>query len=73
MDSSSLLHTWDGPLYIGESPITQITHVRNKTINIQGRSPYVVKVIFIPKGTAFKGKYLLPQGANSFLSEKFPL
>ena len=27
-------------------PITQVTHMRNKNSNIQGRSLYVIKVIF---------------------------
>ena len=31
---------------IGIAPITQVTHVRNKNSNIQGRSLYVIKVIF---------------------------
>ena len=34
----------------GVASITQITHVRNKKRNIQGRSPYVLKVIFHAKG-----------------------
>ena len=32
--------------YIGVAPITQVTHMRNKNNNNQGRSPNVVKVIF---------------------------
>ena len=32
--------------YIGVAPMTQVTHVRNKDNNNQGRSPNVVKVIF---------------------------
>ena len=31
---------------IGVAPITQVTHVRNKNSNIQGRSLYVIYVIF---------------------------
>ena len=31
---------------IGVAPITQYTHMRNKTSNIQGGSPNVIKVIF---------------------------
>ena len=33
-------------LNIGVAPITQVTQVRNKNSNIQGRSLYVIKVIF---------------------------
>ena len=43
----------------------QATQVRNKSSNIQGRSPNVVKVI-LKTITAHKGKNLLPPGANSF-------
>ena len=32
--------------HIGVAPITQYTHVRNKTSNIQGSQPNVVEVIF---------------------------
>ena len=31
---------------IGVAPITQVTHVRNKNSNIQGRSLNVIKSIF---------------------------
>ena len=31
---------------IGVAPIKQVTHMRNKNSNNQGRSPNVVKVIF---------------------------
>ena len=33
-------------IIIGLTPIMHVAHVRNKISNIQGRSPYVVKVIF---------------------------
>ena len=52
---------------IGLAPITQVIHLHNRNSNIQGRSPNVVRVISIPKGTALKGKNLLPLG------EKFPI
>ena len=32
---------------IGVAPITQVTHMRTKTSNTQGRSPYAIKVIFL--------------------------
>ena len=35
-------------LSTGVAPITQVTHVRNKNSNNQGRSSNVVKVISIP-------------------------
>ena len=36
---------------IGVAPITQLTHLRNKNSNIQGRSPDVVKKRFsMPSG-----------------------
>ena len=46
-----------------------VTHVRNKivTLILKERSSNVVKVISIPRGTALKGKNLLPLEANSFL------
>ena len=34
-------------LYIGEAPIMQVTQVHDKNSIIQGRSPNVVKVIFL--------------------------
>ena len=37
--------------------------MRNENSNIQGRSPNVVKVFSIPKGTALKGKKSLPLDA----------
>ena len=52
---------------IGVAPITQATHVHNKNSKIQGRSLYVIKLIFHTKGTALKAKDLLRVGANSFL------
>ena len=54
-------------LSIGVAPITQITYVRHKNGNIQGRSLNVIKVIFILSETAHKGKNSLPLGAKSFL------
>ena len=54
---------------IGVAPITQITHVRNKNSNIQGRSLNAIKVIFhiIINCSQRKGKNSVPLGANSFL------
>ena len=33
-------------MLIGVAPFTQVTHVNNKNSNIQGRSLYMIKVIF---------------------------
>ena len=45
---SPLYHALAYILCTGVAPITQYTHVGNKNSNIKGRSPNVVKVIFIP-------------------------
>ena len=49
--------------------VALIVHLRTCVINskIQGRSLYVVKVIYMSLGTSLNGKNSLPQGANSFL------
>ena len=52
-----------------------VTHVRNKENNIQGRSPYFVKVTFhiIRDGTAFKGKKFAPSGSKFFPLREVPI
>ena len=52
---------------IDVASVTQYKPESNKNSNTQESSPNVVKVISIPKGSAFKGKNSLALGANSFL------
>ena len=59
---------WARNIGIGIAPITHVRHVRYKNSNIQGRSTYVVKVVFHAIRNSSQRKEFAP-----FRSQFFPL